>query len=416
MAALTVSLGNRVRQVAYAAAVRLPKTGVVRVARLVPDWVTDVALAAIFLSAMLVEQADSAPLPAARQLLAVTLSVVIAGGLAVRRRIPLAAYLLGSLALVAQALWVMPSTVAPYANLVGVYSLGLYAHKARAWLGPVLVAPAVVAYFTAAGSAGGTPAPAGVLLTWLLAWAVGYGSARRREGQQAARDAMRRQVVADERTRLARELHDLVGHTVNVMVVQAGAARLVLARDPAKTQEILTGLELTGRQALAELDRMLGVLRRDPQPGDQPGAQVTARQPGLGIPADGDDMTMPGIADLPQLAQRMNETGGRVTMQIDSPSAQVARSVDLSAYRIVQEALTNSMKHGSARSASVTVRIDSRSVTIEVTDDGRGAAAGYAPGRGLLGIAERVAAFGGSLQHGRGEQGGFRLRAVLPVP
>jgi signal transduction histidine kinase len=112
----------------------------------------------------------------------------------------------------------------------------------------------------------------------------------------------------------------------------------------------------------------------------------------------------------------MTEAGIRVTVRIDPPAPQVARSADLSAYRIVQEALTNTLKHGGAQSASVTVRLDGRVLDIEVCDDGRGPPAGYLPGRGLLGIAERVSAFGGSLQHGGGERGGFRLRAVLPAP
>jgi len=145
-------------------------------------------------------------------------------------------------------------------------------------------------------------------------------------------------------------------------------------------------------------------------------AATAAGQRGPGGPLDEEGLTVPGIADLPRLARQMTEAGIRVTVQIDPPAPQVARSVDLSAYRIVQEALTNTIKHGGAQSASVTVRFDGRAVDIEVRDDGRGAPAGYQPGRGLLGIAERVSAFGGGLQHGNGERGGFRLRAVLPAP
>jgi signal transduction histidine kinase len=351
MTGLKVSPGSRLRlaasRVVHAATTRLPKAGAVRAFRQVPDWVVDGALAVGFLAAMLIERAESAALPGARQPLAVALSVVIAGALALRRRMPLAAYLAGSSALVAEALWVGPSTVAPYANLIGLYSVGLYAPRGRAWWGPVLVVPGVFVYASGAGSAASASPAAGVLLSWLLAWAVGYGAARRREEQQAARQAMRRQAVADERSRLARELHDLIGHTVNVMVVQAGAGRLVLDRDPAKTREILASLELTGRQALTELDRVLGVLRRDDsQPSDRAGTAAGPRGPG--VPLDEEGLTVPGIADLPRLARRMTEAGIRVTVQIDPPSPQVARSVDLSAYRIVQEALTNTMKHGGA--------------------------------------------------------------------
>lgn len=403
-------------QVMRATAVRLPKAGVVRAVRQIPGWAADGALAAGFLAVMLIEQTAQEALSGARLAFGVALSVVIAGGLALRRRTPLAAYLAGSAALVAEALWVSPNPVSPYANLIGLYSLGLYATRRRAWWGPLIIPPAVFGYFYGAGpSAPGQPV-AGTVLVWLLGWAVGYGSARRREDQRAARQAMRRQAVAEERARLARELHDIVGHTVNVMVVQAGAGRLVLDRDPAKTREILTSLEHTGRQALIELDRMLGLLRRDgpPTPGRSAAGADAEPDPGAGLDEAG--LTVPGIAELPRLARQMTAAGIRVTVRIDPPAPQVARSADLSAYRIVQEALTNTLKHGDARSASVTVRLDGHALEIEVHDDGRGPPAGYLPGRGLLGIAERVSAFGGSLEHSSGEPGGFRLRAVLPAP
>jgi signal transduction histidine kinase len=408
MTCLVGPAGNRAARAARTAAARLRHAGVIRAARQVPGWAADGALGAGFLAAMLIELAGQGTLSGTRLPSAVAASAVIAGGLALRRRAPLAAYLAGTSALVAQSLWVSPSPAAPYANLIGLYSVGLYATRGRAWCGLLIVPAAVFGYFSGAGS----PAPdrpAGVLLVWLLAWAVGYGSARRREDHQAARQAMRRQAVAEERARLARELHDIVGHTVNVMVVQAGAGRMVLDRDPAKTREILASLEHTGRQALTELDRMLGLLRA--------GGPPAAGQPGPGAHLDEETgLTVPGLAGLPRLARQMTEAGLRVTVRVDPPAPQVARSVDLSAYRIIQEALTNTLKHAGARSASVTVRLGGHALDIEMSDDGRGAPAGYVSGRGLLGIAERVSAFGGTLEHGDGEQGGFRVRAVLPVP
>jgi signal transduction histidine kinase len=241
-----------------------------------------------------------------------------------------------------------------------------------------------------------------VLFVWLLAWGIGYSGARRREEQRAARQLMRQRAVAEERTRIARELHDLIGHTVNVMLVQAGAARRVLERDPQKTRELLAGLEQTGRDALTELDRVLGVLRRDSPVRDRPDADSQE--------------SAPGLANLQDLAWRMTEAGIRVSIRLDPELSPLPRSLDLSAYRIVQEALTNALKHGEAGTASVVVRHEGRALAIEVRDDGRGAPAGYAPGRGLLGIGERVALFGGGVEHGAGEQGGFRLRALLPLP
>jgi len=367
-------MGNRVRQAVS----------------LVHADVLDLVLAAVCLAAMLVERIVS--LPTSRMPLAIGFSVVVATGVALRRRAPLAGYVAGSAALTAETLWTTANPISPYANLIGVYSLGLYATRGRARAGLPVVLVGVVLYFAKLPH---TVMPAGVLVVWLLAWALGYGAARRHEEQQAARHAIGRAAVADERLRLARELHDLVGHTVNVMVVQAGAGRRVLARDPATAKEILTSLEQVGRDALAELDRMLGLLRNtDP----------TA-----------EEHCQPAIADLPRLVERMAEVGITVTLTGDPPTLTVPPAIGLAAYRIVQEALTNALTHGGARVATVTLRRTGTDLCIEVHDDGRGAPTGYLPGMGLQGIGERVTALGGSFEHGNGEHGGFRLRAILAV-
>ncbi len=304
----------------------------------------------------------------------------------------------------------LPSTVSPYADLVGLYSLGLYAPRRRAWFGPFAALLGMAAYFADLGH--DYPViPAGVLFLWLLGWAVGYGTARRAEEREAARWRLRREVVAEERARLARELHDSVGHTLNVVLVQAGAARRLLDRDPERTRELLSGMEHTGRDALDDLDRVLGLLRRggDGEYGDD--GEGAAPQPGL--------------ADLERLAERLGRAGPRVRVRIDPAARRVPRSLDVSAYRIVQEALTNTVKHSGARTVEVTVRCAGGRLAVEVRDDGRGAPAGYTPGRGLLGVAERVSMLGGRVEHGPigsgatggpGGPGGFRLRAELPVP
>ncbi len=357
----------------------------------------DLALGAVFLILLLIERLVVAPVPVAKLPAAVVLGIALAAGLALRRRVPLTAYMLNLAALMLAALATPPSVLSPYANMIGVYSVGLYATRPRALASLVITIPSVFGYFAIVERPFRLSSVGGVLFLWVLAWTIGYGSARRREEQQMARRLMRRQVVADERARVARELHDLIGHTVNVMLVQAGAGRRVLDRDPAKARELLVSMEQTGRDALTELDRVLGILRQDNPDAD---SQESA----------------PGLADLPDLAQRMTQAGIHVSVELDPELSQLPRSLDLSAYRIVQEALTNALKHGEAVSASVAVRRDGQALHIEVRDNGRGASPGYVPGRGLLGIGERVALFGGSIEHGAGEHGGFRLRALLPLP
>jgi signal transduction histidine kinase len=237
-----------------------------------------------------------------------------------------------------------------------------------------------------------------VLFSWLVVWGVGYSTARRRDEQERARRALERQVIAEERVRVSRELHDIVGHTVNLLVVQAGAARLMLDTDPAMTRSLLQGMEDAGRATLADLDRMLASLRADPADDSQ-----DAVAPAL------------GLAQLPDLVGRFQDSGVDARLTVD-PALRLPRDLDLSAYRIVQEALTNTLKHAAPCSATVIVERRNGSLIVEVSDTGPGVRATDRRGRGLVGIAERVSMCGGVLEHGDGERGGFRLRAVLPMP
>ncbi|MFF8773330.1 sensor histidine kinase [Kitasatospora sp. NPDC015120] len=390
-----------------------PLLPALRAVRAVPAGRWDAVLAGLFLLVMAVERIGAAGGLRGGLPLALALSVAVAAPLAVRRTRPLAGYLVGAAALSAEALFVLPSPVSPYADLVGLYSLGLYAPRRRAWAGPFAALLGMAAYFADLGRA--YPViPAGVLFLWLLGWAVGYGTARRAEQREAARLLLRREVVAGERARLARELHDSVGHTLNVVLVQAGAARRLLDREPERTRELLTGLEHTGREALDDLDRVLGLLRREAHGRDAHGPDAEGRA-AEGREPDG-AAPQPGIADLERLAERLGGAGLRVRVRIDPAARRVPRSLDVSAYRIVQEGLTNTVKHADARTVGVTVRCAAGRLAVEVCDDGRGVPAGYAPGRGLLGVAERVSVLGGRVEHGPGEPGGFRLRAELPVP
>jgi len=204
--------------------------------------------------------------------------------------------------------------------------------------------------------------------------------------------------VGDERARIARELHDVVAHSVGVMVVQAQGARRVLDRDPDRAREALGAIEHTGRTALEEMRRSLGVLRRD-------GAEATlAPQPGM----DG----------LSALVEHTRHAGLTVEVALEGETRPLAPGVDLSAYRIVQEALTNAVKHASGAHARVTVRYGEHELELEVADDGPGVSDNgprRGSGHGLVGMRERVALYGGELRAGPGGDGGFVVHARLPL-
>jgi signal transduction histidine kinase len=226
---------------------------------------------------------------------------------------------------------------------------------------------------------------------------VSYNRRRRieRDHVLAAREA-----VASERARIARELHDVVAHSMGVMVVQAGAARSVLERDPAEAAEAMRRVEDTGRTGLAEMRMLLGILKSD---GDETGLAP-----------------QPGLAQVDELLDRMRGAGVPVESMIEGQARALAPGVDLTAYRLIQEALTNTLKHaGGGAHARVVIRYLDRSVDLEVVDDGRGPPpAGTTPaeGNGLMGMRERVELFGGTLDTGGRPGGGFRVTAHIPEP
>jgi signal transduction histidine kinase len=215
--------------------------------------------------------------------------------------------------------------------------------------------------------------------------------------QALARDqaARERAAVADERARLARELHDVVAHSVSTMVVQAEAGGSLLDRDPKGAQDAFASITSSGRQALGELRRMLGLLRS----------------------ADGEYALgpQPGLAQLRALVEEMRGTGLPVELTIEGEPRPLSAGVDLSAYRILQEALTNTLKHARPARARVTVRYHAEDVELEVLDDGRGCVNGSHRGHGITGMQERVRLYGGTLETGGSADGGFSVRARLPA-
>jgi signal transduction histidine kinase len=242
---------------------------------------------------------------------------------------------------------------------------------------------------------------------WLLGYFVGdrHVYAARLEERTAeleqAREELARRAVAEERLRLARELHDVVAHSMSVIAVQSGVGAHVAESRPEEVGKALSAIEATSRATLEELRRLLGVLRQDSEP-----------QASLA--------PVPGLADLEGLLGEVAKAGLAVRLQVEGTPSPLPAGVDLSAYRIVQEALTNVVKHAGPAQAQVTIGYRDRDVTVEVTDDGRGAAVPAGDGRGgtghgLVGMRERVAAFGGDLEAGPRPGGGFRVAARLPL-
>jgi signal transduction histidine kinase len=244
-----------------------------------------------------------------------------------------------------------------------------------------------------------------VPLEFGISWLAGFALQERAEQAEAAearatqaereRDAAARVAVAEERARIARELHDIVAHAMSVMVLQVGAVRHKLPAGLAEDRDALEGVEQAGRTALAEMRRLLGAMRRD---GD--GLEL-APQPGL----DG----------LDSLLEDVGRAGLPVRLHVDGDPCRLPRAIDLSAYRIVQEGLTNALKHARASHADVTVRYRPEEVEVEVLDDGAGAATTDGLGHGLVGIRERVKIYGGEMNAGTAPAGGFVLSARLPL-
>jgi signal transduction histidine kinase len=241
-----------------------------------------------------------------------------------------------------------------------------------------------------------------VSVLWALAVALRlYRTSAERAERRATlfaadREARAREAVAEERSRLARELHDSVGHALNVVVLHAGAAQRIVDTKPELAREAMSAIETASRQALGDIERMLGILRA---PDEEACCDVK-----------------PGMSQLEILCGQVREAGLPVDLTVEGEVRLLPSSLDLTAYRIVQEALTNTLKHAGKTRASVTVRYEQDALGIEVVDDGRGVSAGGAGGgRGLVGMGERVATFRGELEAGPRAEGGFAVRARLPL-
>jgi signal transduction histidine kinase len=292
--------------------------------------------------------------------------------------------------------------VAPFASLltagVAFYSLGAYERERLATIGLVVGVAAfwVVVFVSAQVDFGSFFFSATLAVApWLFGRIARARHLRllaaEREQEQRARIA-----VGDERARIARELHDVVAHSVGVIVLQAQGARRVFERDPERAREALESIERTARTALADMRGSLGVLRREDD------ERALAPQP--------------GVDDLNQLIEEAKAGGLTVELAVEGERVPLPQGIDLSAYRIVQEALTNVIKHAGRARARVTLRYLDDELEVEVADDGRGPGrAGDGSGLGIIGMRERVEAHGGRLDAGAGTDGGFLVRASLPL-
>jgi signal transduction histidine kinase len=275
--------------------------------------------------------------------------------------------------------------------------------KAGAGLVVVLVGIVIVVYNIPG------PQPAGdfvfIPLRFVVAWVAGYALRERAEQAEAAeeravhaereREAAARVAVAEERARIARELHDIVAHAVSVMVLHVGAVRHKLPDALAEDRDALRGVERAGRTALAEMRRLLAAMRRE---GDE--AEL---------------LPQPGLDGLDSLLDEIGRAGLPVELHVDGKPFPLPRGVDLSAYRIVQEGLTNALKHAHASDADVTVRYRPDELEIEVRDNGHGGATSDGLGQGLIGVRERVKIYGGKMSAGAAIEGGFVLSTRLPL-
>jgi signal transduction histidine kinase len=239
---------------------------------------------------------------------------------------------------------------------------------------------------------------------FVVAWVAGFVLRQRTaQGEEARERAAHleleqeeqvRKTIAEERARIARELHDVVGHCVSVMTVQTAGVRRMLSTEQSQERDALMAVERVGREALGEMRRLVGILRY----------------------SSPDLAPQPTLRDLDALVAHARDSGLSVDISVEGTPAGLPASIDLTAYRIVQEGLTNAIRHAQARHARVKVCCRADSLEIEISDDGIGMSAdSQSVGHGLLGMRERVDVFGGQLQTGAGPDGGFRIRARLPV-
>ncbi len=355
-------------------------------------------LLAVALLLGLAVQAALLPMSASERLVTLVVGGAVCASVAVRRRFPLAVGIGVQTTLVVTGVFlslpVGPVTVAWFCALyaLAVWTSGRSFVVGVAWFAVSDVAPELVdrddldtiAAFTV-----------GAMVVMVLLRRV-VGDRDRRLGlAERERELATREAIIEERARIARELHDVIAHHVSMMVVQAGAERRVLGPGQESTRDVLTTIERVGRGAMTEMRRLVGMLRGNEGDGLAP---------------------QPRVSDLPSLVEQMRSAGLDVELRIDGEQRDIPVGIDLSAYRIVQEGLTNALKYAGDARTAVRVRYGVDSLEIEILDDGQGRQPEVEQGgHGLVGMRERVALYGGTLDAGRRPAGGFAVRVLLPI-
>ena len=368
----------------------------------------DAAFAAALTCAALAELFFSVP-SHERSWAAALLLVAENAALVARRSHPVAVWLFNGVVVSTYGLGPYPDPWLHYGVMVSLYSVAAHSSRSTSHRVGAATAAAILVVLLADWGSADVVDWTGAFVTSAAAWLLGENvrtqrayaremAARAEEAERRREDEARR-AVTEERLRLARELHDVTAHHVSVMAVQAEAGQALLPADPERAAQTLARIGASAREALADLRRLLGVLRNEGDPA------VEGRVP------------QPGLAALPDLAEQMQAAGMPVVVRLEGDPAALASSVDVSAYRIVQEALTNVLRHSPGAEAEVLVRFGAESVELVVTNDQRAdgdTSAQNGGGLGLVGMRERAALLGGRLDAGPGDDGRFVVRAWLP--
>jgi signal transduction histidine kinase len=389
----------------------------------VNPWLFDGALVAGLLSIGLMSMffhASSALPYRPADALGMLITTVTTVPLLFRRVAPVGSGLVLAGATLLYLIWDYASVSATLAMLIAVYSAGAYAALAPGLLVLACHFAVTMVYVVSILHAEEGVGTAAVNLTFVVlgfagAWAMGRGTSKGRQYTaqledrasrlEREREAEVRAALAEERSRIARELHDVVAHHVSVMTVQAAGAQRSLHSHPGRSGQALRSIETTGRAALTEMRRVVGVLRSPERTGQ------------LGEQLESHHGPQPGVGDLESLADQMRATGVEVSFSHEGDTGGLPPGVDVTVFRIIQEALTNALKHAGPTSVQVRLRRTADAITVHVRDDGRGLAAeldGHRPGHGLLGIRERVALYGGTFAAGPRHGGGYDVHARLP--